>query len=208
MKPGHKISIVMILFCIVLFPTIIAGIIGGCEDSRGEKPLDWICKDCKAQFPLSEHVAFREHVNTDNCRAFRKPTEESGSVDLATAEPNDTYKVFLSDEDQWKLTRLAEDLEKYGINYPAEPNIPVWGQGNPPDNWQSFFGNENIARLNFVQTQMLNKQEKDMVLLIERVRVLEDANTCIANTFSTTSGKPEYCIHNPDPNGEPSETNK
>ena len=93
----------------------------------------------------------------------------------------------------------AELLKRKSV---SEPNTPiVWGQGNPPDNWQFFFGNENIARLNFVQTQMLNKQEKDMVLLIERVRVLEnDANTCIANTVSTTTGNPEYCIHNPDPN--------
>ena len=49
----------------------------------------------------------------------------------------------------------------------------VWGQGDLPDDWQEFFGNENMARLNFVQTQSINNQGKAIAELAERVRKLE-----------------------------------
>ena len=35
-----------------------------------------------------------------------------------------------------------------------------WGQGNPPDRWQQTFGNDNIARLNYVQSEMLNNHQR------------------------------------------------
>ncbi len=34
-----------------------------------------------------------------------------------------------------------------------------WGQGDPPVEWQNMFGNDNIARLNFVQTQAANQHQ-------------------------------------------------
>ena len=49
----------------------------------------------------------------------------------------------------------------------------VWGQGDPPAGWQDMFGNDNIARLNFVQTNALNSQGQAFAELAERVRKLE-----------------------------------
>ena len=34
-----------------------------------------------------------------------------------------------------------------------------WGKGDPPESWQKMFGNDNIARLNFVQTQTMNQHQ-------------------------------------------------
>lgn len=33
----------------------------------------------------------------------------------------------------------------------------VWGNGNPPLEYQEMFGNSNTARLDFVQTEQLNQ---------------------------------------------------
>lgn len=50
----------------------------------------------------------------------------------------------------------------------------VWGQGDPPDNWQEFFGNNNVARLDYMQTQAINRQGQALAELVERVRKLEE----------------------------------
>lgn len=50
----------------------------------------------------------------------------------------------------------------------------VWGQGNPPATWQGFFGNDNSARLDYVQTQSINRQGQVLAELVERVRKLEE----------------------------------
>lgn len=35
----------------------------------------------------------------------------------------------------------------------------VWGQGDLPTEWQGFFGNNNLSRLNLAQTNTLNRQQ-------------------------------------------------
>ena len=52
---------------------------------------------------------------------------------------------------------------------------PVWGapDQSPPADWQRFFGNSNLARLNFVQTDKINLQGQALAELTERVRKLE-----------------------------------
>jgi len=42
-----------------------------------------------------------------------------------------------------------------------------FGQGDPPVEWQETFGNDNLARLNFVQVQTLN-QLNDRVVWLEQ----------------------------------------
>jgi hypothetical protein len=120
----------------------------GCEDSQGDDEiaaLNWECDDCRAQF--SEY----EHLQTHKCN-----------------------KLY-SEETDLKLRLLAEDIERYGINYPKEPN-KVWGNGNPTPEHIEFFGNENLSRLCFVQTQTINKQGQALAELTLRVRKLEDPN--------------------------------
>lgn len=80
-------------------------------------------------------------------------------------------------EDEWRVKRFLEDAERYGINYPNnEPNKPVWGQGEITAEWQSFFGNDNMSRLNFAQTQKFNQLGQTVAELAHRVRKLEDPN--------------------------------
>ena len=39
----------------------------------------------------------------------------------------------------------------------------VWGQGEPPAEYTDFFGNDNMARLNFVQTERFNALNQNLV---------------------------------------------
>ena len=52
----------------------------------------------------------------------------------------------------------------------------VWGNGDLPSDWQGFFGADNVARLDFVQTNTINAQGQAIAVLAERVRKLEDPN--------------------------------
>ena len=62
-----------------------------------------------------------------------------------------------------------------------------WGEGDTPANWQESFGNSNLARLNFLQSQVIKRQEAALygykdpngvvrVGLIEQLGVLEKQN--------------------------------
>lgn len=145
------ISAIVGVFGTLIIVLICTGFLG-CEDSKGEKKTkwewvaeSWKCEDCRARF--SEH----EHFRTHKCS-----------------------KIF-SEETDRKLKRLANDLERYGINYPKEPN-EIWGQGEPTAEHQKFFGNGNLSRLCFVQTQTINRQGQALAELALRVRNLEDPN--------------------------------
>ena len=77
------------------------------------------------------------------------------------------------------------------------PEQLVWGQGNPDPNHIEYFGNGNLSRLCYVQTQTINKQArlitelvalnskqhkilgKSDIELFNRVRKLEDPNEVI-----------------------------
>jgi hypothetical protein len=44
----------------------------------------------------------------------------------------------------------------------------VWGQGEPPGDYTKWFGNDNMARLNFVQTERLNILSQQIAALAEQ----------------------------------------
>ena len=48
----------------------------------------------------------------------------------------------------------------------GQPQQKQWGTGNPPDSWIETFGNDNGARLDWMQSQIIDK-------LALRVRTLE-----------------------------------
>ena len=52
----------------------------------------------------------------------------------------------------------------------------VWGNGDLPADYVQTFGNDNTARLNFVQNQVINNHEKAITELLERVQTLEAEN--------------------------------
>ncbi len=71
------------------------------------------------------------------------------------------------------------------------PPTKVYGKGDPSAEWRSYFGNGNMARLNFVQTQTVNGLGQAVAVLAERVRKLEDPNNCPFNL------SPEDCNESP-----------
>ncbi len=50
---------------------------------------------------------------------------------------------------------------------------PVWGKGELPDNHQQFFGNDNTARLDYVQNRVLDKHAAILKIIAIRVLALE-----------------------------------
>lgn len=53
----------------------------------------------------------------------------------------------------------------------------VWSTVEPTAVWQEYFGNDNISRFNFEQTQVLNRQGNALAELDERVAKCEKADT-------------------------------
>ncbi len=59
----------------------------------------------------------------------------------------------------------------------SEPNEPPqWGNGDPPAEYQEFFGNSNGARLDFVQNQAIDKHGLIIVEIAKRLLMLEGAD--------------------------------
>lgn len=54
---------------------------------------------------------------------------------------------------------------------------PTWGNGNPPAAWQETFGNDNGARIDFVQMRMLSEQAARIKVLEEFCRIDNGADT-------------------------------
>ena len=54
--------------------------------------------------------------------------------------------------------------------------VQTWGNGDLPDEWCGYFGDNNMARLNYVQTNSINTQGQLIAELAESVRKLEDPN--------------------------------
>lgn len=52
----------------------------------------------------------------------------------------------------------------------------VWGQGDPDQNHIKYFGNDNLSRLCYVQTNTINRQGQLIAELALRIRKLEDPN--------------------------------
>jgi len=50
----------------------------------------------------------------------------------------------------------------------------VWGKGDPPADWQGYFGNDNMARLNYMQNQTIYRIGQAAAELAGRVRKLEE----------------------------------
>lgn len=126
-KDEKRVVAGFILVLLVLFAMVGVSQFFGGEDSRAEKE-DWLCEDCKAQFPFSEFEAYRTHTGTEDCRAFRP--------------------------------------------------IKLWGQGDPDPNYIKTFGNSNLSRLCFVQTNTINRQGQRIAELALRISKLEDPNNC------------------------------
>lgn len=56
-----------------------------------------------------------------------------------------------------KTVLLASLLMLAVILSGCQEQQTTWGQGDPPADWQNMFGDTNIARLDFVQTNTINR---------------------------------------------------
>lgn len=154
-KEDKRTTAAFVLVILVIFTIIGVTTFFSCEDSRGEKREQGV-----------EYMKFRTKWTCEDCRASFSEHEHF--------RLHKCNKIF-SEETDRKLKRLAHDLELYGINYPKEPN-KVWGQGDPDPNHIKYFGNNNLSRLCFVQTLIINRQGQLLAELALRIRKLEDPN--------------------------------
>lgn len=61
---------------------------------------------------------------------------------------------------KWYLTAtILLALVVGGCNEAQQVPQQRWGQGELPEDWQNTFGNDNLARLNFAQTQRINQHQ-------------------------------------------------
>lgn len=102
-----------------------------------------------------------------------QPKYKSLQIDHAKAKEQLAKDIGAMVEATKTIERLTIENQALLEKGTPDPNQQVWGQGAPSSEWQGFFGNDNMAKLNFVQTQTLNKQGQIMAELVERVRRLE-----------------------------------
>lgn len=50
----------------------------------------------------------------------------------------------------------------------------VWGTGEPTPDWEGYFGNGNLSRLNFVQMRQMDLFRKAIIEQDGRIAVLEE----------------------------------
>ena len=62
----------------------------------------------------------------------------------------------------------------------------VWGQGDPPADYQSMFGNDNAARLDYVHTGYINELILKVQRLTEQIASLEKLNSKQHRTMGET----------------------
>lgn len=99
----------------------------------------------------------------------------AGNHKVPTAQ---TITGFLDDHTLIKTIRLEDTtlsdpviLKEELIIEPNEP--PQWGKGDLPDEFKSVFGNNNSARLDYVQNQVLDRHSKIIAELAKHVIDLE-----------------------------------
>lgn len=87
-----------------------------------------------------------------------------GANELKQSMPEDSFRY-------WSPNLIEVSVEVPSIvTVPKESNIlvpietgpisdarPVWGKGDPPADWQAYFGNDNNSRMNYVQSQHIDR---------------------------------------------------
>lgn len=147
-----KVEIVIIAAILV----IISWMVCGCEkqsdtytNSTVNRAIDNVLEiaELKAAAKKHQHQHITEQDKLDQ------------SFEQKTAELNSIQELLLN------------LLGKYNAQ---EPNSPaVWGQGDPPVEWQGFFGNDNISRLNFV---LLNRTLPGIIGRLSKLEEKIDPN--------------------------------
>ncbi len=75
---------------------------------------------------------------------------------------------------------------------------PVWGKGELPADHQGFFGNDNTARLDYVQNMVLDKHAAILKILAIRVLALEAVDPNAMRLEALESGMEKLTWVEPD----------
>ena len=109
-----------------------------------------------------------------------------------------------------KTVLLASLLMLVVILSGCQEQQVVWGVGDPPIEWQASFGNDNLARLNYVQSGILdrvqpivyglniqdpNGKQTHKRGLIERVTALEDRVTILKELTTVLAKRLLRSVH-------------
>lgn len=137
--------------------------IGGCDPDEPE-PVD--CADCIALKAILEDSI----ENTDIAiKAGKDLLLKINLLDgIIESGQDELLKANAEIVACWKIIEATK----------PDPNAsPIWGQGNPPASWTETFGNDNIARVNFIQMQMLSNQAARIKRLEEFCRINDGKET-------------------------------
>ena len=63
-----------------------------------------------------------------------------------------------------------------GCQEAEKPQPKVWGQGDLPTAFEDFFGNSNLSRLNYKQTEAINEISKRLLALEQNAFVIAEPN--------------------------------
>ncbi len=103
-----------------------------------------------------------------------------GLVVTWESDPNEVKENLDGFYRAYQRLKNEDFAEKVGLVYNAtadsfdEPDAPpVWGKGELPADHQGFFGNDNTARLDYVQNMVLDKHAAILKILAIRVLALE-----------------------------------
>ena len=128
----------------------------------------------------SEQAVIEAEQQADIWNSIRIHSEWLKRLDDYQKQFGKTFVMYLDPNDKsdavFNLPSGTESVTvRELLDYGKEiANRAVWGKGDPPANWQKYFGNDNMARLNYIQTQTANKQGQTIAELVERVRKLEE----------------------------------
>lgn len=109
---------------------------------------------------------------------------------LISNEPAPTYPFSgVPFEEPTESIKIVVDITEGGICFTSDPNVPnlliepplvtmppmppVWGKGELPDDHQEFFGNDNTARLDYVQNRVLEQHGAILKIIAIRILALE-----------------------------------
>ncbi len=96
----------------------------------------------------------------------------NGSVSNSVKERN--FKMWFADKLIEEPMVIADPNNVHPdimVQMPFTP--PVWGKGELPADHQGFFGNDNTARLDYVQNRVLDKHAAILKIIAIRVLALE-----------------------------------
>lgn len=118
-------------------------------------------------------------VYCPKCDPYGTYPSKSGDITEICGKCGGDKSWKLTYEDwQTKPSKAQEPTDPNTAIHPnaaKEPNVPkVWGTGDLPDDWQGFFGNDNISRITFAQTQAINALSQALPGIIARVSKLEE----------------------------------